>query len=294
MHLRNKIDKTSMFQYLNTKPENSIIDNNQSSIFNRKSLAQTAERIAPRPRPSLRLGRPGRAKIVNPWPRPQSGSHQGGLKSQAGFTLIEIGIAIFILAIGLIGMLALFPIGVDSIKKVTQYSNAAILSELAISDLKTNDIVGIMGTLTAGQTYTYPDINNINQDKQFEDSSVNTVLARYSWQAIVKSINTTDTNLVRAQIAIFRNFNSSQFGTGTADFAASPSVSNVSAFPSGLTSKHYIRADNDKFWYRIDSIGTATTTIALEGPFLGNTGAGLAFSTTDDIIDIYETMFAKR
>ena len=224
-------------------------------------------------------------------------NHQSSIvnhNSQAGFTIIEVGIAIFILAIGLIGLLTLFPIGIDSTRRVTQNTNAAILSELAISDLKANDIVDIVGTMTAGQAYTYPDFNNINQDKQFEDSSVNTVSARYSWQAILKSINTTDTNLFRAQVVIFTD--PPQFGTGTADFAQSgdkKKVQYISTLPSGLTSKHYIRADtgSDKFWYRIDSI--TGTTITLEGPFLG-AGTSTAFSTTDDIIDIYETMFAKH
>ncbi|KKL83231.1 hypothetical protein LCGC14_1976830 [marine sediment metagenome] len=216
--------------------------------------------------------------------------------SQAGFTLIEIGIAIFILAIGLIGILTLFPIGINSTKKVTQNTNAAILSELAISDLKANDIVDIVGTMTAGQAYTYPDFNNINQDKQFEDSSVSTVSARYSWQAILKSINTTDTNLFRAQVVIFTD--PLQFGTGTAGFAQDVDkkiVQYTSTLPSGLTSKYYIRADtgSDQFWYRINSINTGAAEITLEGPFLG-AGTSTAFSTTDDIIDIYETMFAKH
>ncbi len=217
------------------------------------------------------------------------------LKSQDGFTLIEIGIAIFILGVGLISMLTIFPIGVDSMKKVTQYSNAAILTESAISYLKANDVVTFVGTNTGSNTYPDTDPNLGNQ---FNDSSGNTIFAQYSWQATVQNL-TDDNNLVRAQIAIFRNFNSSQFGTGTADFVlASPTVSSVSAFPSWLTSKHYIRAtDNssdDKFWYRIDSIGTSTSTIALEGEFLGSGGNGLTFSATKDIIDIYETMFSKR
>ncbi len=217
------------------------------------------------------------------------------LKSQDGFTLIEIGIAIFILGIGLISMLTIFPIGVGSIKKVTQYSNAAVLTESAISYLKANDVVTFVGTNTGSNTYpdTDPDQNN-----PFQDSSGNTIFAQYSWQATVQNL-TTDNNLVRAQIAIFRNFNSSQFGTGTANFAlASPTVSSVSTFPTWLTSKHYIRvkdiSSDDKFWYRIDRLGTSTSTIILEGDFLGTTGAGLTFSTTKDIIDIYETMFSKR
>jgi Tfp pilus assembly protein PilV len=214
------------------------------------------------------------------------------LKFKAGFTLIEICISIFILGVGLISMLTIFPIGVDSIKKVTQYSKVAILIESAITDLKANDIVGIVSTQTGSNTY--PNAANINQDKLFEDSAANTISAQYSWQAVLETI-TTDTNFVRAQVVIFRNFDPSQFGTGTADFTnSSDTVLYTPPLPPGLTSKHYIRVDNNKFWYRVDSISTATTTITLEGPFLGDAGTGLAFTSTDDIIDIYETMFAKH
>jgi len=215
-------------------------------------------------------------------------------QSQSGFTLIEIGIAIFILGVGLISMLTIFPIGVDSMRKVTQYSNAAVLTESAISYLKANDVVTFVGTNTGCNTY--PDTDS-DRDNPFEDSSGNTIFAQYSWQATVQNL-TTDNNLVRAQIAIFRNFN---FGTGTADFAQELDktiIDNVSAFPSWLTSRHYIKdtdnSSDDKFWYRIESVGTSSSTITLEGEFLGSGGTAHAFSTTKNIIDIYETMFSKR
>ena len=215
-------------------------------------------------------------------------------QSQSGFTLIEIGIAIFILGVGLISMLTIFPIGVDSMRKVTQYSNAAVLTESAISYLKANDVVTFVGTNTGCNTY--PDTDS-DRDNPFEDSSGNTIFAQYSWQATVQNL-TTDKNLVRAQIAIFRNFN---FGTGTADFAQQldkTTIDNVSAFPSWLTSRHYIKdtdnSSDDKFWYRIESVGTSSSTITLEGEFLGSGGTAHAFSTTKNIIDIYETMFSKR
>ncbi len=223
------------------------------------------------------------------------------IQSISGFTLIEIGIAIFILAVGLISMLVLFPIGIDSIKKVTQYSSAAVLSESAISKLIEKDIftdTDIIGTLTASQTYTYTDAYPLNikdQNCLFQDSFGTTTHAQYSWQANLKSVTGTNNNLVRAQIAIFRNFNSSQFGTGTADFAnGSDTAYYTAALPSGFTSKHYLRVDGNKFWYGVASIGTSTSSITLEGAFLGTTGNGLTFSTTKNIIDIYETIFSKR
>ena len=122
--------------------------------------------------------------------------------------------------------------GVDSIKKVTQYSKAAILCESAISDLKANDIVNIVSTQTGSNTY--PNAENINEDKLFEDSAANTISTQYSWQAVLESI-TTDKNLVRAQIVIFRNFNPSQFGKGTADFTnSSDTVIYTPPLPSDL------------------------------------------------------------
>lgn len=211
---------------------------------------------------------------------------------KTGFTLIEICIAIFLLGVGIISILALFPVGVDLIKKVTQYSKTAILCESAISELSANDIVSIAGKQTGSNTY--PDAENINQCKLFVDSSSNTIFSQYSWQAVLKNV-TTDKNLVRAQIAIFRNHNPSQLKTGSADFTnSSVTAFYAQSLPPGLTSKQYIRVDKDKFWHRIDSINAATSTITLEGPFSGDTGSGLAFTTTDAIIDIYETMFAKH
>ncbi len=220
------------------------------------------------------------------------------LKSQSGFTLIEICLAIFILGIGLISMMAMFPVGVDSMKKVTQYSNAAILTESAISELIEKDIFNdndIIGTLTASQTYTYTDaypINNKDQDRLFQDSFGSTTHAQYSWQANLKSVSGANSNLVRAQIAIFRNFDPDQFWTGEARFQKGSNIaSSAPPPPTGFTSKHYVRTDDDNFWYRIDSLGIST--ITLEGPFLGKNGWH-QFSVTNDIIDIYETMFSKR
>jgi prepilin-type N-terminal cleavage/methylation domain-containing protein len=56
---------------------------------------------------------------------------------QAGFTLIEILIAMTILLVGLVGILALFPVGLDATRKSVEDSNSAIIAESAYASLRT-------------------------------------------------------------------------------------------------------------------------------------------------------------
>jgi len=48
---------------------------------------------------------------------------------RAGFTLIEILIALVVLLVGIVGILALFPVGIESTRTAVQDSHAAILAE---------------------------------------------------------------------------------------------------------------------------------------------------------------------
>jgi prepilin-type N-terminal cleavage/methylation domain-containing protein len=50
-------------------------------------------------------------------------------RSQAGFTLIEILIALTVLVVGLVGILALFPVGLHSSRSAIEDSTSSILAE---------------------------------------------------------------------------------------------------------------------------------------------------------------------
>ena len=52
------------------------------------------------------------------------------------FTLIEIVISLVILTTGLLGMLALFPVGLDATKRAGINTNATLLAQTTIEDLK--------------------------------------------------------------------------------------------------------------------------------------------------------------
>ena len=57
-------------------------------------------------------------------------------KQNRGFTLIEILIAMSVLLVGLVGILALFPVGLDATRKSIEESNAAMVAESAYASLR--------------------------------------------------------------------------------------------------------------------------------------------------------------
>ena len=64
-------------------------------------------------------------------------------RSVTGFTLIEITIALLVMAIGLVGLLALFPLGFDASKKATDITEVTILAQQKMEEIK-------LGCRTAG------------------------------------------------------------------------------------------------------------------------------------------------
>ena len=52
-----------------------------------------------------------------------------------GFTLIEIVAALGVLALGILGIMALFPVGLDSQKRALDYSNLVGLAEWKMADI---------------------------------------------------------------------------------------------------------------------------------------------------------------
>ncbi|MBI1871652.1 MAG: prepilin-type N-terminal cleavage/methylation domain-containing protein [Chlamydiae bacterium] len=75
-------------------------------------------------------------------------------KSQNAFTLFEIVVALGVLAIGVLGVLALFPVGLDTQKRALDYSNIAILAEWKMADIYyRSHLTGSNNSLTAYTSY---------------------------------------------------------------------------------------------------------------------------------------------
>lgn len=57
------------------------------------------------------------------------------LYAKNGFTLLEIVVALGLLAIGILGVLSLFPVGLDAQKRALDYSNVRNLAEWKMADI---------------------------------------------------------------------------------------------------------------------------------------------------------------
>jgi len=84
------------------------------------------------------------------------------------FTLIEITISLLILAIGLVGILTLFPVGFDASGRAANITEATFLAQERIEDLKRVGYAGeaVTDALAAAQTGQCKDYyeNNLNYD----------------------------------------------------------------------------------------------------------------------------------
>lgn len=81
-----------------------------------------------------------------------------GVMRKKGFTLIEITISLLILAIGLVGILALFPVGFDASGRAASITEATFLAQELIEDLKRCGY-SVFENPSAGYTITATDWN---------------------------------------------------------------------------------------------------------------------------------------
>lgn len=87
-----------------------------------------------------------------------------------GFTLIEIVIALGILSIGILGVLSLFPVGLDAQKRSFDYSNAANLAQWQMTViLYESHLTGTANSLTADTSYptTNPDPEPFSENLKY-------------------------------------------------------------------------------------------------------------------------------
>lgn len=77
--------------------------------------------------------------------------------AQKGFTFIEIVAAIAILAIGILSILTLFPVGIESSKKAAVRTKAALLGEMKMEEIRATKAfnnIGSEGTEDEPQNFT--------------------------------------------------------------------------------------------------------------------------------------------
>lgn len=88
--------------------------------------------------------------------------------NKSAFTLIEITISLLILAIGLVGILTLFPVGFDASGRAANVTEATFLAQSLIEDLKREGYAGqtVGLALTAVQSGICRDYagNNLNYE----------------------------------------------------------------------------------------------------------------------------------
>ncbi len=90
-----------------------------------------------------------------------------------GFTLIEITISLLILAIGLVGILTLFPVGFDASGRAANITEATFLAQERIEDLKRVGYAGeaVTTALAAAQTGQCQDYAGIYLNYDFAISA---------------------------------------------------------------------------------------------------------------------------
>ena len=77
------------------------------------------------------------------------------LKNEAGYSLTEVIVSIFILAIALIPMVAMFDIGINSATKGGQYDKARALANLKLEEAKSLPYATVRDNFPPGQQTPY-------------------------------------------------------------------------------------------------------------------------------------------
>ena len=122
--------------------------------------------------------------------------------SVSAFTLTEILIAIFVLSIGLMGVISVFPVGVDATTKTLERSASAMAVGTAISELQhSREAAKRAATITASPASTvtcYPSSTATDA----RDLGVK----EYAWNAVLSPpsiIGVSDKNMAFVQIAFY-------------------------------------------------------------------------------------------
>ncbi len=120
----------------------------------------------------------------------------------SGFTLIEIVFALAVLLIGLVGVLALFPVGLTASKKAGDYTTAALVAEQVIANIRSAGYnVYTVGWYKPSPTDPPPGFRYVDGLDGNTLTTADDLPEGFSWSAVVT--NTNISNLSRVSLAIY-------------------------------------------------------------------------------------------
>lgn len=270
---------------------------------NKRMITQNLIRVSPIKSPLIKADLEGCAFpgfLQSPLPL---FSKRDRLYTKEGFTLIEVLIAIFVLAIGIFGVMALFPVGIHQTGRIAKTTIGATSAEIPLAyasykyppnDTNSPDynIQDIINKLTGSATcYSFPDVS----------TGTVTVSDNYGWSTSVAPIDminndgtaTTieETYLFRQQTAIYKNYTTNN---GTADFSFnSQIISNVSDI-SNISVNSFICNTENRIWYRVIRVDSSVNSVTLQQPYEYETSTSASYLVTKTIVGLYNTVLTSR
>lgn len=218
-------------------------------------------------------------------------------RRQDAFTLTEVLIAVFILAIGLMGVISVFPVGIAATQQTLARSARSLAARTGIAEFEYYVDAG----KTKLEEYAEGAMEYLIYPGSTATDAYDVGVERYKWNAVLGTSplsddgdagTDADRRLVLVQIACFEG--DPEAFTGTATFAQEGAAVTMTSIPNGLSAGSYIRCtatSHESRWYRVEAINATTKVASLVEPFERTGGSGLTFLFSQDL---YQTNLAVR
>ncbi|MDO8745677.1 MAG: prepilin-type N-terminal cleavage/methylation domain-containing protein [Candidatus Brocadiaceae bacterium] len=226
------------------------------------------------------------------------------IHKERGFTLIEVLISIFVLSIGIFGVMALFPVGIHQIGKIAKNTIGAISAETPIAyawykypagntggiDYDIRDIVNLISGTTTPACYFYPETGTITISGNVS-YGWNTSLVPVDMDSNGTSTTIGETYLFRQQTAIYKNYTTN---TGTATFTYnSTTISSVSNINT-ISVNNYICNTQNHIWYRVTGVNKSASSVTIQQSYEYGTTTAAPYISTNTIIGLYNSLLAPN
>jgi len=225
------------------------------------------------------------------------------IHQERGFTLIEVLISIFILSIGIFGVMALFPVGIHQTGKIARNTIGAISAETPLAyasykypagtggiDYDIRDIVNLISGTTTPASYFYPDTGTITISGNVS-YGWNTSLVPVDMDSNGTATSIGETYLFRQHTAIYKNYTAN---SGTATFTYnSTTISNVSNI-NNISINDYICNTRNHIWYRVTGVNTSAGNVTIQQSYEYETTTAAPYISTNTIVGLYNTMLAPN